>query len=75
MIEKKVADLKVGDVIYLFDDADKAPPKTATITTKKRTRAIKYEDGAAAYDLEYKLRDGTREIIWASANDVATVRS
>ena len=75
MIQKKVADLKVGDVIYLLDDADRATPKTATITTKKRTRAIKYEDGAAAYDLEYTLHDGTREIIWASSNDVATVQS
>jgi hypothetical protein len=73
--QKKVKDLEVGDVIYLLDDADKATPKTATITTKKITRAIRYEGGAAAYDLEYRLSNGTREIIWAGANDVATVRS
>ena len=73
MIEKKVRDLEVGDVIYLLDEEDKATPQTATITLKKPTRAIRYENGATAYDLEYRLRDGTREIIWASANDMATV--
>lgn len=73
MIEKKVADLKVGDSIYLLYDADEVTSRTATITTKKRTRAIKYESGEAAYDLEYRLSDGTREIIWAGANDIVTI--
>ncbi len=73
--EKKVKDLEVGDVIYLIDDDDIPTAKTATITTKKITRAIRYEGGEAAYDLEYRLSDGTREIIWAGGNDVATVRS